>query len=255
VPSNASAIGTLSLPLAAGAANTSLDDTLVLGLLDYFAFWLNGSLNAKLANMQGQPPTAVPLGRRYPYNPERAFVRTAIPALYMWRDDGPDGTRYEQHTILRLRRVSVVRALYLFSEQVIPSGAVVMNGLRTAVDATLLAATEYGYRGDYGYGGSPLGTPIQQSLKFEGWQYLGSEGGIMWKLPGDVAVSPAPGKGGDGAVQRGFPAVRAAWEILELADLRDASDTQLDSTLATKLDGEDVEGAVRRVYGPLADES
>src|SRR5207249_4833291 len=84
-------------------------------------------------------------------------------------------------TVLRTRRVSLVHGLYIFSEQTIPTGGIVKSGLRNAVDASLRAATEHGYRNDYGYNGALLGTPIKTSLKFDGWFYMGCEGGIMWE--------------------------------------------------------------------------
>ncbi len=247
MPSNASQTGALSLPLPAGAPNAALRDPLLDGLLDYFAFWLAADLNAKLASMAGQPHAVLPAAPagQFPFNPERTFVRTSIPALYMWRDEGQDGERYEQHTILRLRRISLVHALYIFSEQTIPAGGVVQSGLRNAVDASLRAATEYGYRTDYGHN-APLGTPIKTSLKFDGWVYLGCEGGIMWKLPGEAVVSPTAATGGDGAVQRGFPAVRAHWEIHEQPALR-AADAPLGDRHVT-VDGEGVELLHRIVH-------
>ncbi len=170
MPSNASQTGALSLPLAAGGANAGLRDPLLDGLLDYFAFWLAADLNAKLASMAGQTHAVLPgpPAGRFPFNPERTFVRQSIPALYMWRDEGPDGIRYEQYTVLRTRRVSLVHGLYIFSEQTIPTGGVVQSGLRNAVDASLRAATEYGHRNDYGHHGAPLGTPIQTPLKLDG---------------------------------------------------------------------------------------
>ncbi len=254
MPSNASAVGKLALPLPSTPANSSLDDPLLLGLLDYFAFWLNANLNPKLASMgAGQAAEAVPAGKRYPYNPERAFVRTAIPALYMWRGDRPGDVRYERWTIWQQRRITMVRALWLYSEQVIPTGAVTQNGLLTAADSTLWTATEYGYRNDYAYNGGPAGQVIWKTLKVEGYEYLGSDAGILWKLPGDSPVgASSPGRGGDGAAQRGYPALQASWEIHELLEPRDADALQGDSRLSTSIDGLPI--GERDFYGPLPED-
>ncbi len=248
MPSNAHSTGTLPLPLPVGVANEPLHDPLLDGLLDYLAFWLNKDLNAKLGSMAGLPAEAVPAGRRYPYNPERTFVRNPIPALYLWRDEGPDGARHDEtYTILRPRRVSILHGLFIFSQQVVPTGAELLAGLRNAVDEVFRAAYEYGYRTDYGYGGDPHGTPIKKSLKFDGWHYQSCEGGILWKVPGEAAAAaPSAGAHGDGSVQRGFPSVRSHWEIHEMPSLRGA-DAPLGDRHVT-IEGEDVELFQRFVH-------
>jgi hypothetical protein len=248
LPSNAHSVGTLSLPLPAGAANEPLRDPLLDGLLDYLALWLNKDLNGKLGTMAGSPAEAVPAGRRYPYNPERTFVRNPIPALYLWRDEGPDGARHDEtFTILRPRRISILHGLFIFSQQVVPTGAELLAGLRNAVDEIFRAAYEFGYRIDYGYNGDPLGTPIRKSLKFDGWHYSGCEGGILWKLPGEAAATAAsPGAQGDGAVQRGFPSVRSHWEVHEMPSTR-APDAALGDRHLT-VDGEGIEVFQRLIH-------
>lgn len=248
MPANTGTVGGVTLPLAAGSANSALDDPLLLGLLDYFAYWLNANLNTKLANMAGQPAEAVPAAARFPFDPERAFVRNTIPALYMWSPT----TRIEKLSILMRRRVRDVRAIYVFSQQVIPDGALVQSGLGADIDGTFLQATQYGYHTAYSYGGGPVGKPIDVTLSIDEWQYLGATIGHMWKLPGEAALGPSGGMQGDGAVQRGYLAVQARWEVKELLGERDAAAETVTSTAAIQIDGETV--VDRYVRAPKPDD-
>jgi hypothetical protein len=207
-----STVGAHELPLAAGTADTELADPLLDGLLSYFAHWLNADLNTRLANIDGQPDVAVAADKVFPLDPGRTHAWNAPPALYLWR--GPEVTRpWTQHVD---ERVTQLHGMYVFTLQSIPHGAQGVAGLGSLVSATLGRATKLGFHPSFSYGTMPAGHTIAKRLGIEGWQYDGSECGYVQLEPGAKPLSQARNSGGDGAVQTGFPAVRARWTVREL---------------------------------------
>lgn len=218
MPGPTNSVGPLSLPLAAGAPDTAIDDPTVTGLLDYFAFWLRTSLNAKLGNLQGTSADAVPVANRFPWDPASYFVRGAqdgapnpFPALYVWWMGR--GTRFPRSTLktMRQRQLGV---MWVFDELTLPGALVDRHGLIAAADAALESAVDLGYHPSYGLNSAPMGTPVAVSLSLSGpgMRYMGAQIGSMSAIPGD---SQSVGARPDGHVVRAYPALQAVVEVYE----------------------------------------
>ncbi len=244
MPTTASTVGAHDLPLVAGDADTQVNDPLVIGLLSYFAHWLNADLNTRLANIAGQPNAAVPSGNAVACDPGRGHARRNPPALYMWRES----IVTRPYTQLVDERVTQLRALYIFAEQLIPSET--MNGLYSLVDATLGRATKLGFHETFSYGTMPVGETIANRLGIEGWQYDGSSFGHVQLEPGQRPLSASRNSGGDGAVQRGYPAVQARWTVRELIGQAGADALTRDIRATVKHDGSDALWTDRVVDAP-----
>jgi hypothetical protein len=217
MPTNEASVGGYNLPVPAGTLNTELSDPTVRGLLDYLAFWLNWGLNGKLGNIQGRSAVAVATGGQYPYDPNAIYVRSTqvLPALYVW----PAREYRRQVTMLREYRERYIRAQYIFQELMSPQAMTMRFGLLGAVAALFARAAAWGRHYEYGYGDDELNTPIAESVGIMAWHYRNSEYGMTWKHPGTTeGVPERMGTGGDGAVQHGYPTIRALFEVHERID-------------------------------------
>jgi hypothetical protein len=212
MPTEASSVGSLALPLEVGAANTAILDPALSGLLAYFAHWLNYDLNAKLASMAGVADEAVPSGRAYPYDPGAAFSRRDIPALYMWRS----AQRNIHYSLIQDALESELTALWVFSEREVPTSVGAVAGLFHAVNSTFARATMIGRHSTFAPSGLEPGVGIREAYDLEGIEYLGAESGIIFAVPGQRAATQARANGGDGMRQRGYPSVQARWRTIEL---------------------------------------
>jgi hypothetical protein len=237
-------VGSIVLPANAGTTNTAIPDPLVTGLLDYLAFCLNDALSAKLANLHGTSPVAVPVKNRFPWDPAAYFVRghqdgagPPFPALYVWRRG--KGRREQLSMLTDARRVDV-GVLYVFDELVLPGALEDRFGLRTTVDAAFHDAASNGYHPAYGYNGAPLGTPIDISLGLAGFGLLydGGEEGMMAPIPGQ---SEALGRGSEGHVLHAYPTLLggfSAWEAIGQRQLRDPEDVTQGFTATISVPGD-----------------
>lgn len=239
MPSTTTNVGGTTLPVPAGALNSSLDDPAVKGLLDYLAFWIKNTLDTKLANMTGpvnKPVTdAAPAANRYPFNPESLHVKMNVPALFVWWDGKSQAFDY---TLVKARRVRELSVAYVFDEVRMPAGLSARAGLIAAVDACFAKAEERGDHPAYGYNGDPLGTPIAQSLQWIDWQYLGGQEGFYRETLSESLRTSRD----EGGVQRGYPALTARFRISELIapdTLEDPTDVLGDSVISIAIgDGE-----------------
>lgn len=196
-------------PLVAGVARSSLTDPVALGLADYFAHWLNTSLNAQLAVMPPHTATAVPSGAQYAYDPMGIWVRNTTPAIYVWwKADRPIN-----HSTLKDGRVSVYGILYVSDEIVAPAGSQHFAGIGPAVRRVLNLAGDRGFHPTYGYGSDEDGTPIFLSLGIAKWGFTRLQAGAMAPVP---STSSAPGGAGEGGIVRYFPAVEGDIEVVEV---------------------------------------
>lgn len=194
-------------PLSAGAARSSLEDPVALGLLGYFAHWLNTSLNAQLAVMTGHTATAVPY--TYGYDPMNIWVRNSLPALYVWwKSDRPIA-----HSTLKDGRLSTYGLLYLADEVIAPAGAQHFAGITPHVRRVLNLAADRGFHPTYGHGSDEDGTPIFLSLDIAKWGFARLEAGAMAPIP---ATSSAVGGPGEGGIIRYYPAVSGDIEVVEV---------------------------------------
>jgi hypothetical protein len=234
VSTQASTVGSLSLPLDAGTADTAFDDPLLAGLLDYFAHWLNYDLNPRLANLSGRTDEAVPAANRYAYDPGRTFNRKSIPALYMWREKA---TRHAWSTVVDELR-STVRCFYIFEELDKPEGLRDMNGLFGVVASTLSRATRIERHATWAYGAFPANTDITRVLGIDGWDLLGDIDFIeAIPEPGSKPVTAQRNATGDGAQQHFFPIISATWTVREFIEPSQATELVAGATVTRQHDG------------------
>lgn len=214
-------------PLTTGASRSSLEDPVALGFVDYFAHWLNTSLNAQLAVMTGHSAQAVPTANRFGYDPMGIWVRNGTPALYVWwKSDRPIA-----HSTLKDGRVSTYGVMYLGDEVVAPAGSQHYAGLAPHVRRVLNLAADRGFHPTYSYNGNDAGTPLFLSLGIAKWGFARLEAGVMAPIPN---VSSAPGGPGEGGILRYFPAVVADMDVVEVvgqAIPRDPDNVLVNATL------------------------
>jgi hypothetical protein len=224
-------------PLTAGATRSSLEDPVAVGLIDYFAHWLNTSLNAQLAVMTGHTATAVPVNdftalpsegvHRCAYDPMGTWVRNATPALYVWwKSDRP-----VNHSTLKDGRVSTYGILYVSDEIIAPAGSQHIAGIAPHVRRVLNLTEDRGYHPTYGYGDDEDGTPIHISLGIHAWRFTRLQAGAMAPVPN---VSSAPGGEGEGGVVVYYPAVEGDMEVIEVIGQQipvDPTDLLVNTTL------------------------
>lgn len=223
-----SSTATTQLPLVAGAALSSLEDPVALGLLDYLAYWLNTSLNAQLAVMPPHSAEAVPAGRRFASDPLGIWVRNGTPALYVWWKSS--GAR-QQHSMLRDKVPSTYGIMYISDERTAPAGSQHFAGIEATVDAVLRTANDRGYHTNFGYGTDHAGTPIFLSLDIASWNFGRLEAGNLVPIP---ATSSSVGGPGEGGIIRYFPAVVGEIEVVKIIGQpipRDPEDVLGDCTI------------------------
>lgn len=221
--------GGQSFPLAAGAAGSALSDPVALGLIDYFAHWLNVSLNTKLAAMVGQPAVAVPAGadNRFSYNPEGFWVRNQAPAMYVWWKN----TTMRPWSTVKDQSVSTYGFFYVFTRQEAPGGSEHVAGLLATVRRVLQTANDRGRHPTYG---TPAGTPLFLLLGVAGWSFTRLTAGAMSPIP---QTSSNVGGAGEGGVVDYYPAIEGDIEVLEVVGQpipRVPEDVLVDSTFSIR---------------------
>ncbi len=225
MPGPANRVGLLELPLAAGEANSEIDDPTVSGLLDYFSHWIRASLNTKLANLAGTSADAVPTANRFPWGPERGFVRGAqdgavnpFPALYVWWTGKSQRRAYSSLKDIRRREIGIA---WLYDDLVYPGAMTRRHGLLASVDAALENACSLKYHPSYSYNGGKAGQAITVSLKLagDGLNYLGGQATRWAAIPGDGAANAGLQGGRDaGHNIRAYPVLDATVEVFELVE-------------------------------------
>ncbi len=228
MPTSASSVAALDLPLAPGALNSAVLDTSVDGLLAYFAFWLQYDLNTKLANLMGTSADACPAANRFPWNPmepSKTFVRgrqdgntSPFPALYLWLDKAkakPYTTIYD----LRDRKGGI---LWVFDELTLPGGLVDRYGLRAAVEATIWRAASLARHPGFGLPGGPLGQPIDVALKLSamGFWVDNAQQGFMSPITENV-------QGSDQPVVHAYPTMLCELNCQEQIEVEQALDSDM----------------------------
>lgn len=149
----ATQVGALSIPLAAGAANSRFPDPLADALKAYIGHWIKWALDAKLAVIGGPDNVVVsdacPTANRFSYDAGGWWVRTIVetkkPGLWVW---GPRAKR-TPYTILYELRERPMSFLYAFPDQLWPRGADTRSGLIDVVDAALRRAFDRGSHPTY----------------------------------------------------------------------------------------------------------
>ncbi len=255
MPSQTSNIGALTVPVPVGSFNSDFDDPTVSGLADYLRFWLRDGLNTKLSNMAGTSIDAVPAANVYKFKPGAFYSRQSVPALYVWWDNKSSLVQ-ERTTLAYDMRRREIHVLWLYDELVAPDALGPRHGILGAADAILMRAAERGRHPSYAYGSDAPGTPIWRSLLLHGMEYLGGEPGFWSPIP---AGDADPG-GDEGYAQRGFPALKASFAVLERIDgatMEDPADVHIESEIGINAgDGETTESSefmTRVLEGPDGD--
>ena len=221
-----STVGGLTLPIAAGAANSAIGDATLTGLLAYLSFCLRTDLDAKLAAMAGMSSSAAPTANTYPWDPSTHFVRgpegnAATPALYLWWPGV--STHYRLTTILNVRK-RALKGMWLFDEHVMPNGLRSRTGLLGAVDASLAKAADRGRHPSHTPTGYAPGFEVRSALSLRDWTY---DGAVMGEMAAEIpATSKAAGGPPEGHIKRGYPALSFGMTVLEVLN----PDTLLDPT-------------------------
>ena len=238
MPSTASFVGPLALPIPPGAPQSALDDPTLSGLGAYLAFCLNWDLDAKLTSLQtGRDSdataisTAVPAGNVFPWNPLKPsahFTRGAqdgaaysLPALYLW-DDKDREKGWSQLHKMRERAVTVA---WIFEEALLPGWNVDRYGLRPAVAASIERAISEKYHPAYN---SRETIAVQLSLAGEGIVYQGAERGMLSPRP-DQRGMPL---GSDQPAVRAYPCVMVSLLVYERIEGFTALPTEVTPDLA-----------------------
>jgi hypothetical protein len=218
MPSATSPVGTIEIPLAAGASGATAADPIVDGVIDYVAWVLNSALNARLANWPsygGKFSQAVPTANRFAWNPlepQGHMAKLPVPGLWIWWH-GRD--THGEHTLLQRKRTRDLRMLWVIPERPALSELERRAGLLSIASAALHRAGHWQRHPSYSYGSSAAGTPLYQTLADIGllwFELLGCETlrfGIGAGQPGvPVPKERKPG--------RDYPALAAVWRIEEL---------------------------------------
>ncbi len=226
MPSMTSAVGGLTLPIAAGGANSALLDPVVVGLASFLGWSIRNDLNTKLAEITGMAVDACPVANVYTQDPTTSFVRRGFPALYLWWG-GP--SKWTQDTLVYSRRERTLSVAYFYAETVDPVGIQSRGGIIGAVDACFCKASDRGRHSSYAPTGYPAGTDLRTALGLLQWQYVGAQ---KVELAAEIpATSTSPGGAPEGVVKRGYPCLLAqfvVWERVQPDTLEDPADVAKD---------------------------
>ena len=224
-------IGPSYVPVEAAGANTRILDPLLVGLLDYFSFWIRLTLNDKLAEVQGPIDSnpildACPAEHCFPWDHKGTFCRqhkvgdemkVPLPGLWMW-EEGATSTK-EGATLWYAATQRTIKMSWVFPELQIP-GYSGRSGLANAVSNAILKACDEGRHPDYGYGTDPAGTWILGSLNLHALDFVRGAHGALQGIPNSSVAGNGGVRGSDGAIQRFHPAYEATFQVVEKIEQR-----------------------------------
>ena len=215
MPSEASAVGALELPIAPGAVGDKLADPLVDAILDFASFYIKNALDSKLQNIlpSGLMVDAVPVANRFdfdPMEPQGIKVTLPVPALFVWW--GGQSKVFEMTTFYSYRE-RMIDIMYVFPELPQLSELKRRAGLIGSVDAAMHKMSKRQLHHSYSYDNKPDGMGISQAiapLDVVCWEY---EGG----MPGRFGIDE--GVGAERRVKkksgRDYPAMRGRFKVYE----------------------------------------
>jgi hypothetical protein len=235
MPTDNTTVGPQSLPIAAGAANGSLDDTTLDGLLSYLGHWLRESLNEKLATQGGPTVSAAitdacPVENLFAWNHRGTFVRRdasgalPLPGLWAWEESQEATSEYATLLYEVVRRE--IRVQYIFPELHLPKGVNARDGLISSVARVFAKAAERGKHSTFGYDDDDIGTPIWESCSWRFWQYRGGRFEPAAMTPGSTQA--AASQRAQGAEKRFFPSFVATFWIWERIGLQEPNEAVAD---------------------------
>lgn len=227
MPSETLYVGGQLLPLESAGANSPIHDPTIVGLLDYFGFWLRTSLSAKLSEMGGPTDStaiadACPAAHLFPWNHGGAFMRqhqtgvgvtaAPLPGLWMWSESEEWSKEYS--TIMFDAVERTVRLHWIFPQVQIPNGFDARSGLAAAAGRAIIAACSNGRHPSYGYGADAPGTSVLLSLGIQHMGFVRGQAGMMAPVPGAGANGQGRSQS-EGTTQRFFPAYDATIQVVE----------------------------------------
>ena len=158
----------------------------------------------------------------------------ALPALYGWEVS----STWREETLFYQSAVRAICLQYIFPQLAKPNAMMARHGLMTAVEHVFQRGAARGYHPQFAYGTEPtsgaaypLGTPLFRSLNLMEWSFVNGQPGFLAPAPSGAATSAAGST--QGAVQRGFPAYQATFQVVEriLPEQASAADTAQDALL------------------------
>jgi hypothetical protein len=205
-------VGSLSLPVDAGANLSSFEDPTLLGLLAYLRHWLRASLNSKLGNLSSRANDACPECNVFPFDPSGTWVRQAHPALYAWETRA---TR-KPWTLVHDALEREIRVLYIFDDLVLPAGVEPWHGVVGAVGRVFAKAYARKRHPTFAYGDDAAGTALGISLNWVDWNYRSGEPVMLSAIPG--GSTRIGGSGSEAQEQRVFFGYQANFTVTERVD-------------------------------------
>ena len=246
MPSEASAVGALQLPVASATAGTALPDPVLDGLIDFAAWYIKNALDTRLATVKpaGLITDACPTTNRYAFNPtdpEGVEIRLFLPAMFMW---WTGKSKLVDFTTMHSFRVRTVGLLYVYEELPNITSKVERVAWGNVVDAALWKMSYRTRHASYTPSGGAPGMPLSQALADLGvidWKFLGSEHGRF-----GIGEGPSAAKRSKKTSGRDHPAVKGdfeVWERIEAETNVDPDDVLADGLMTFNVNGEG-DGAV-----------
>ena len=234
MPSEASAVGGLTLPIPAGIAGARLTDPLLDTVLDFAAWYIKNALDARLAMLlpAGSITDACPTDNRFrfdPTDPQGVKVAMPIPSLFVYWE-GP--SRVVPFTTMHTYRVRELKVMYCYEELPSQASKIERIGWSNAVDAAWHKMSERQAHASYTPSGGTAGMTPSQALAALGvadWKYLGAEPGRFGIDEGPHAARRAKKTSG-----RDWPSVRGTfevWERIEPVTMEDPADVLGDGAM------------------------
>lgn len=250
-------VGAESLPVAAAGDNIAWRDPTLVGLLDYFGFWIKHAIDDRLAELEGPTTSAAitdacPTGHRFPWNHNGSFMRphktaagtmsVPLPGLWAWvvaETESDEGASLLYEGSVQRE----IKLCYVFPEVQLPDGFNARSGLMSSVARALQLAIQQRRHAVYGYESDANGTSILESLNLLGMRFQRGEPMLLGERPTNAGGNGK--RASEGAVLRFFPAYELTLQVLERIGVRDAvvpGDVMGDCTLDID-HGEDVTDA------------
>lgn len=227
MPTQTSQVGAQVIPVPVAGANSFIAAPTVDGLLSFFGFLIRDGLSAKLAEMGGPITSAAisdacPVTNLFPYDHQGSFVRPqpgsnvpALPALYCWETSSTE----REETLFYQSNVRSITLQYIFPQLAKPNAMVGRHGLMGVIQKIFARGAARGYHPGFAFGTDangiayPLGTTLIRSLGLVEWMFTSGQPGFLEPIP-NIGSNATVGST-SGAVQRGFPAYQATFQVVE----------------------------------------
>ena len=241
MPSEASAVGALDLPIAAGSVGEKVSDPLIDAILDFASFYIKDVLDDKLKNIlpSGMMVDAVPTENRFDFNPtepQGIQIKLPVPALFVWWEGK---SRVHEQTVIYCYQQRPIEIMYVFPELPQLTELKRRSGLLSSVDAAMHKMSKRQLHSSYAYNEKPAGMGISQAIApidVVSWSYVGG-------VPGRFGIGE--GVGAERRVKknsgRDYPALRGQFNVYERVQqmtMEDPADVLHDSNFAINGAGE-----------------